>query len=404
MANILIVTQYFWPEEFRINSIVKELLDKGHSVSVLTGIPNYPSGKVDLDFLNNKEVYASYGESKVFRVPMLPRGDGYFTLALNYLAFLFSSSIIGPFLIRGLKVDFVMVYQLSPATVLLSGYIISLIKKSKYVPWVQDLWPEAVIAVGVGLWKPVSFVIEKSVNFFLKRSDYVICQSQSFVDTLKKRGVDGSKLKFIPNWAEDSYSETGLNFAPEILRDKTCFTIMFAGNLGGGQDLPNVLKAIILVSKKNKKVRWVFVGGGRLLSWMQEEVKRLGLSDNVFILGRFPVDRMPSFFSHADVMLITLKDILVYEMTIPSKLQSYFMAGKPVLGMLSGEGAHTLKNSCAGITADAGNYNGLAIAALEMAGLNKTELMKMGINSKQFGEENYGKEKLMNELDALINL
>ena len=404
MSNILIVTQYFWPEEFRINSVVNELEDKGHVVSVLTGVPNYPSGKIDVNYLRDKSKYALYNQSKVYRVPMIPKGTGYITLALNYLSFLLSASFVGPFLLRGLKVDVVMVYQLSPMTVLIPGYIIARIKKSKYIPWIQDLWPESVTAAGVRLWGPLLFLIEKTVNFLLKRSEYVICQSRSFISALGNRGVDQNTLKFIPNWAEDSYSETGINFAPEIQRDDSYFTIMFAGNLGVAQDLPNILKAVELVSKKNKKVRWLFVGDGRLLSWMKDEVNRLDLTDKVQFLGRFSVERMPSFFSHADAMLISLLDKPVYGMTIPSKLQSYFMAGKPILGMLSGEGARTLKMSDSGMTADAGDYQGLANAVLELSSLNQAALLEMGRNSKRFGAENYSKDKLMDAVELLIKV
>jgi colanic acid biosynthesis glycosyl transferase WcaI len=403
MANILVVTQYFWPEEFRINSVVEELSRKGHSVSVLTGIPNYPSGTIDKDYLKNKDKYGFYHQSKIHRVPMLRRGTSYVSLTLNYLSFFISASILGPFFLRGLKVDAVIVYQLSPATVLTPGYIIARIKNSKYIPWIQDLWPEAVPLLEFRLLKPLSFFIEKFVDFFLKRADYVICQSRSFVVALNKRGVDQKKLKFIPNWAEKFYSETAINFAPQIQRDDSFFTIMFAGNLGVAQDLPNVLKAIDLVFNKNKKVRWMFVGDGRILPWMADEVKALGLDQNVYFLGRFPVETMPNFFSHADAMLISLSDKPIYGRTIPSKLQSYFMAGKPILGMLPGEGAAVLNMSKSGICVDAADYEGLSEAVLTMASLSKKTLTEMSVNSRRFGLDNYSEAKLIVDLEELIN-
>lgn len=402
MSNILIVSQYFWPEEFRINSIAEELTEKGHTVSVLTGFPNYPSGKFDPDFLADRKGFSALGKCKIYRVPVFPRGNGYFSLFLNYVSFLISASIIGPLKIKDLKVDHVLVYQLSPATVLIPGFLISKIKKSSFIPWVQDLWPEAVTATGVKLSKPVLTAIENSVNFFFKRSNYVICQSESFTRVLRQRGVLQENLKFIPNWAEDIYSQTEIEYAPEITIDDKCFTIMFAGNLGEGQDLPNVLNAIKAASDYDMNLRWVFVGGGRLLGWLKEEVKKNNLSKQVLILGRFQVERMPSFFLHADAMLISLKNTSVYEMTIPSKLQSYFIAGKPILAMLSGEGAELIQQSSSGFVAPAGDYKGLAKIVKKIANLKELELMKMGENSRTFGYENYGKDKLMNELDILL--
>ena len=402
MSNILIVSQYFWPEEFRINSIAEELTKKGHSVSVLTGFPNYPSGKIDPDFLADRKGFSALGKCKIYRVPVFPRGNGYFSLFLNYVSFFISASIIGPFKIKHLKVDCVLVYQLSPATVLIPGFLISKIKKSSFIPWVQDLWPEAVTATGVKLWKPLHAAIKCSVNFFFKRSNYVICQSKSFKRVLNQRGALKENLKFIPNWAEDIYSQTEMEYAPEITIDDKCFTIMFAGNLGEAQDLPNVLHAMKIASDYDINLRWVFVGGGRLLGWLKEEVKKNNLSKQVLILGRFQVERMPSFFLHADAMLISLKNTSVYEMTIPSKLQSYFIAGKPILGMLSGEGAELIQQSSSGFVAPAGDYEGLARIVKKIANLKEPDLIKMGENSRTFGYENYSKDKLMNELDILL--
>ena len=401
--NILIVSQYFWPEDFKINPIALELKKLGHSVTVLTAKPNYPEGVIYPEFQADPSAYSHFEGIKVVRVPILPRGKGYVALSLNYLSFMISAMVAGPYLLRGLKFDSVLVYQLSPVTVIFPGFFIARIKKADFVPWVQDLWPESIKAVGVNLFTPIIAILKYATDSVFKRSSRVICQSKAFVDALEKRGVLRDRLVYIPNWAEDIYSRTDCEYAPELLVDETRFTIMFAGNLGEAQDLPNILKAIEIVSQSNRNIRWVFVGDGRLRGWLEGQVQLLGLTDIVYLLGRFPVSRMPSFFRHADAMLIALTDTPVFSMTVPGKLQPYFMSGKPVLGMLSGEGARTIEQSQAGYVCRSGDYESFAQLALTMAAKSPEELQVCAINSKQYSVDEFGQDMLMNRLENALD-
>jgi colanic acid biosynthesis glycosyl transferase WcaI len=401
--NILIISQYFWPEDSRINTIALELKKRGHSVTVLTAKPNYPQGVIYPEFQADPGAYSHFGGIEVVRVPILPRGKGYVSLSLNYLSFMMSAMVAGPYLLRGLKFESVIVYQLSPVTVIFPSFLIARIKKADLVPWVQDLWPESIKAAGVNLFPPIVAVLKYATDFVFKRSSRVICQSKAFVDALENRGVPRDRLVYIPNWAEDVYSRTGCEYAPELSLDETRFTIMFAGNIGVAQDLPNILRAIQIVAESNRNVRWVFVGDGRLHGWLETQVQLLELTDIVLLLGRFPVSRMPSFFRHADAMLIALLDAPVFSMTVPAKLQSYFMSRKPVLGMLSGEGARMIEESQAGYVCRSGDYESLAQLALTMAALPPEDLQVFTLNAEKYSVDEFGQDILMIRLGNALD-
>jgi colanic acid biosynthesis glycosyl transferase WcaI len=147
--RILVISQYFWPENFRINDLVAELVSRGHQVTVLTGLPNYPDGKVFQEYSDNPQLYSNYKGADVVRVPMMPRGDGGLKLILNYLTFAASASILGVWKLRGRKFDAIFAYEPSPITVGLPASLMRTVKQAPLVFWVLDLWPETLQAIGV---------------------------------------------------------------------------------------------------------------------------------------------------------------------------------------------------------------------------------------------------------------
>jgi colanic acid biosynthesis glycosyl transferase WcaI len=147
--RLLIVSQYFWPENFRINDLASELASRGHEVTVLTGLPNYPIGQIFEEYLADSEKFLNYKEVRIFRVPLLPRGNGALRLLLNYLSFSIFACVLGPWKLRGQKIDVVLTCQLSPVTVALPGAFLAWIKNAPMVMWVLDLWPDTLKAIGV---------------------------------------------------------------------------------------------------------------------------------------------------------------------------------------------------------------------------------------------------------------
>ena len=399
--RVLVVTQYFWPENFRVNDLVCELVKRGHEVSVLTGKPNYPSGKVFEDFLRAPNKFSTYRGAKIFRTPMMARAQGAARLLLNYLSFAIGASICGGWLLRRRDFDVIFVYEPSPVTVGLPAVLLGRFKRIPIVFWVLDLWPETLSAIGVVRSPRVLGWIGKMVSFIYNHCTLVLGQSQGFLASISKYCIDPQKVRYFPSWAEDVFNQKNTPKASEISMCDDCFNVLFAGNVGEAQDLPAVLDAADRL-KDNPNIRWLIVGDGRKSDWLQSEVKRRRLQERVFLLGRFPVERMPSFYAHADALLVSLKKDPVFSMTIPGKVQSYLMSGLPLLGMLDGEGARVIEQAGAGFTSAAGDSAGLAATVLRMANMSAEERLRIGANGRAYADKEFSREMLMNRFEEFL--
>lgn len=399
--RILVVSQYFWPENFRINDLVKEWGQRGHEVTVLTGIPNYPVGKVFKTYQEQPSSFTEYECAEVVRVPMLPRGTGGLRLMLNYMSFVLGACIFGPWQLRGKPVDVIFVFQPSPVTVGLPAILLGKIKNAPVVFWALDLWPETLAAIGVLRSPRVLGWVGQMVRFIYNRCTLVLGQSRGFLGSIAKYCNDKAKIRYFPSWAEDVFSDASVRPAPEVPEWADGFTVVFAGNIGEAQDMPAVLDAAERL-KDNASIRWVIVGDGRKSDWLRSQVARRGLDEQVLLPGRFQVERMPTFYAHADALLVSLKRDPVFSMTIPGKVQSYLMAGIPLLGMLNGEGAAIIREANAGLTCDAGDGAGLAQAVLTLAAIPPEKRKQMGLNGRKYAQQEFGRAQLMDRLEALM--
>lgn len=399
--RILVVSQYFWPENFRINDLAKEWVQRGHQVTVLTGIPNYPTGKVFDAYQAQPSAFATYEGAEVVRVPMLPRSTGGIRLMLNYMSFVMGGGVFGPWRLRGKPVDVIFVFEPSPVTVGLPAVWLGKIKNAPVVFWALDLWPETLAAIGVVRSSRVLGWVGHLVRFIYNRCTLVLGQSRGFLGSIARFCDDTAKIRYFPSWAEDVFMNDSVKPAPEVPEWAEGFTVVFAGNIGEAQDMPAVLDAAERL-KDNASIRWVIVGDGRKSDWLQSEVARRGLDKQVLLPGRFPVERMPSFYAHANALLVSLKRDPVFSMTIPGKVQSYLIAGIPLLGMLDGEGATVIRDAKAGLTCEAGDSLGLAQAVLALAAMPATERKQLGLNGQNYAQQEFGRAQLMDRLEALL--
>lgn len=399
--RILVVSQYFWPENFRVNDLVKEWVQRGHQVTVLTGIPNYPAGKVFDAYQAQPSAFATYEGAEVVRVPMLPRGSGGLRLMLNYLSFVVGGGVFGPWRLRGKPADVIFVFEPSPVTVGLPAVWLGKIKKAPVVFWALDLWPETLAAIGVVRSPRVLAWVGHLVRYIYNRCTLMLGQSRGFLGSIARYCDDNAKIRYFPSWAEDVFMHDSVKPAPEVPEWADGFTVVFAGNIGEAQDMPAVLDAAERL-KDNISIRWIIVGDGRKSDWLQSEIVRRGLDKQVLLPGRYPVERMPSFYAHADALLVSLKRDPVFSMTIPGKVQSYLMAGIPLLGMLDGEGAAVIRDAHAGLTCAAGNSAGLAQAVLALATMPTAERKKMGLNGQNYAQQEFGRTQLMDRLEGLL--
>jgi glycosyltransferase involved in cell wall biosynthesis len=398
--HILIISQYFWPENFRINELSLALNKKGHKVTVLTGQPNYPEGRFFKGygfFKRNKE---DFNGIQIIRVPILPRGEGsFFKLLLNYCSFVLSAGIFGPVFCRG-EYDIIFVYEPSPITV---GIPAIIMKKAKHAPimfWVQDLWPETLPAVGVITSKTILKYIGSMVRFIYSQCDRILIQSKSFRSSVEKYTSKIEKILYFPNSAEELYQP--LNYKPDAPEGElmpTGFKVMFAGNIGAAQGFTTILDTADLL-KEHKEIHWVILGDGRMKTWVENEIKRRGLEEIFHLLGKHPIETMPSFFSFADALLVTLKKDPIFSLTIPAKLQSYLACGKPVIAALDGAGADVVKESGSGLVCPPDDSSKLAKAVLEMYRMAEKKRERMGKDGRKYFESFFEGKMLTNKLET----
>ncbi len=401
--KILVVTQYFWPENFRINDLVKGLLERGHQVSVLTGIPNYPDGKYFKGYGLFSKLRQDYFGAKVIRVPLIARGKGGgVRLALNFLSFAVCSSVLAPFLCRG-KADMVFVFEPSPITVGLPALVLKKIKSIPVMFWVQDLWPESLSATGAVNSDKIISMVTSLVKFIYSGCDRILVTSKAYFGKIQSLGVEDDKLRFFPQSAEELYHPVAVaSDAPEQKLMPVGFRVMFAGNIGTAQDFPTILGAAEIL-KDHRDIHWLIVGDGRMRSWVDREIKSRGLSATVHLLGRHPMESMPSFFSLADVMLVTLKREPIFALTIPAKVQSYMACGKPIIAALDGEGGRLIEESESGISCNAEDPGALAKAVLRMYGMSKSQLEELGKQGREYYLVNFERNILMDRLEMWMH-
>ena len=374
--NILIISQYFWPENFRINDLALGLVERGNKVTVLTGIPNYPDGRFFPGYGIFKRSREEYGGVRIVRIPVVPRGrGGALRLIINYLSFTANACLLAPFLLRS-KFDIIF-FSLSPLT---EGIPALVMKKMKQIPvmfWVQDLWPESLSATGLVKSSLVLKTVEKMIRFLYLRCDRILVQSRAFIPVIEKRGGDAKRIAYFPNSAEELYRPVSVEpDAPERKNIPEGFCVMFAGNIGTAQDFETILSAAEQL-KEYDDIHWVIVGDGRLRPWVEAQIEERGLTKTFHLLGRHPVELMPRFFSIADVMLVTLKKEYIFSLTIPSKVQSYLACAKPIIAAIDGEGARIIKEAGAGIACPAENPYALASAVLKIHRMSNADLHDM---------------------------
>lgn len=402
--KILIVSQYFWPENMRINDMVSSFVNRGHEVTVLTGLPNYPEGKVFSSYSLAPREFSRYRGASIVRVPMFTRGKNNLRLIFNYLSFFLSASVLGPFKLRGEKYDAIFVYAVSPIMAAIPAIVLGRIKKTPVFVWVLDLWPETLHAVGVIKKQWILSLVGKLVSWIYNRTDYLLLQSKSFAKDVKrycKKPISEDRLVYFPSWAEDDFSSKHIECSTLVAPSPNHFTIVFAGNIGEAQNFPAVLDSVESL-KPDLPIRWVIVGDGRASAWLQEQVKVRGLEQNVLLLGRHPLEQMPPLFATADALFLSLKTNSVFEKTIPGKIQAYLAAGKPIIAMVDGEAARVISEAGAGMACPSGDADGLVEIVRKMASFSKTKRAEMGRAGQKYYAEHYSKEMLFDRLESLF--
>jgi glycosyltransferase involved in cell wall biosynthesis len=397
--RILIVSQYFWPENFRINELAVELLARGHHVTVLTGMPNYPSGIIFPEYENNPNAFLRYRGASIVRVPIIFRGRSRIQLMLNYLSFIVCGSIFGSWKLRGVRVDAIFVFLVSPITASIPALLIGRLKKAPVTLWILDLWPDTLAAVGAVRSKLILRWVGRLVSFIYRHSERIFVQSQRFRSNIVQHGGDATKIRYFPGWAEQVFDGPSDGpSVPELNAIDGKFKILFAGNIGEAQDFPSILTAIEVL-RDQADIRWIIMGDGRAKPYVLEQIEKRNLSALVTLLERRPVESMPAVFRAADALLVSLKPDPIFSMTIPGKVQSYLAAGVPILAMLNGEGARVITEARAGFVSQPGDGRALAGEVLRLLSMSVFDRAAMGENGRAYAAREFSRPRLIANLE-----
>ncbi len=415
-THILIVSQYFYPEPFRINDMAREWVRRGYRVTVLTGIPNYPAGRF----------YPGYGYWRgrrerwkgvdVIRLPLIPRGSGAVGLAANYVSFAAAGLIWNR--ITRLEADVVFTFEVSPMTQALIGVWYAKKHGVPHYLYVQDLWPENVETVA-GIHHPaVIGLINRMVDFIYRQTDQIFAASPCFVTAICTRRVrvDAGKVHYWPQYAEDFYQPCGRNQRMQrAAGDSMCgasdacgsgglpanrkkpFFIVFTGNIGYAQGLEILPETAAIL--KEEHVKFVMIGDGRYLPALRKEIARKNVREKFVLYPRQQPERIPQMLGRCDAAFLSFMDTRLFEMTIPAKLQSYLACGMPVLASASGETRRLIEQAQCGICTPIGDARALAEGVRAMM---RADRVQMGKNSRAYFEKNFEWHMLMDWFEQYL--
>ncbi|WP_096697348.1 glycosyltransferase family 4 protein [Polaromonas sp. AER18D-145] len=401
--KILVVSQYFWPESFLINDFVAKLCEQGHVVVVATGKPNYPDGKVHAGYRAAGVGYERFlNKVDVFRVPIWPRGNGSaLNLLLNYGSFVVSAAVLLPWLLRSRAFDAILVFAPSPVTQVIPAILLKLLKRAHLALWVQDLWPESLAATGFVSNRTILKMVGWMVRFMYAMCDTLLVQSRAFYEPVARYAAR-DKLVYFPNSINpDVPADSGVPLPAALSHELAqCFTVVFAGNIGRAQAVETLVEAAVLL-KNNTDVRLVLVGSGSMLDWARNQKVLLKL-DNLVLPGRFPADLMPQLFDKASALLVSLKSGGALAYTVPSKIQAYLAAGRPIIASLQGEGAKVVVEAGAGMTCEPENAAALAACILSLKALTPFERDTMGRSGRSYFNEHFDMNRQVGRLVEIL--
>ncbi|MCV6815191.1 glycosyltransferase family 4 protein [Streptococcus uberis] len=390
--HILVISQYFYPEQFRINDICNSWVERGYKVTVITGIPNYPEGKFYKGysfFRNTKEIWNGVD---IVRIPIIPRGNSSVQLMLNYISFVISGFFWSKF--SKLKPDLVFTFEVSPMTQALLGSWFSKRSKIPNFLYVQDLWPENLEIVAGVKNKFIIKIINNMVDYIYSSATEIFTTSQSFVESIVSRdkNVPRKKVHFWPQYAEKFYVPKEKKTNPNL------FKIAFTGNIGYAQGLD--ILPDLAVKLNTDRYQFVIVGEGRYKKQLQKEIKVKQVESNFIFVPKQKPEKIPDILAECDIAYLSFSNNELFNKTIPAKLQSYMACGMPVIASAKGEVENIINSSNCGICVGNGDVENLVKAIRQ---LEKEDLKILGENSKQYYESNFEKTNLLNLMDSYID-
>ncbi|MBC8532367.1 glycosyltransferase family 4 protein [Gehongia tenuis] len=392
--KIQIISQNYYPDNFRINDIASELVRKGNSVRVLTGLPDYTTNHIPKEYHWGRRRHEKIADVQICRLPTIARRTGIFFRMLNYGSFIISSFLHAEF---GKKpdADAIFVFQTSPIFQAIPGVVWKRRTNKPLILYCLDIWPESMKAWGVGESNPVYHLVKKISRWIYRSCDYIAITSKPFRQYLVEVcDVNEDRIVYLPQYAEDLYADITGKY-----EDNGVIDFLFAGNIGLVQNVDCIIKAVAKMDTREKFCVHI-VGDGSELDNCRNLAKSLGVENNIVFHGRHPLEEMAEFYRMADCFLLTLRGGDYIGMTLPGKAQSYLSAGKPIVGAVNGAAQEMIVEAKCGKAVAADDAMGLAQVMTQVID-SFTSYQEMGLNGRNYYEEHFRREQFF---ESLLNL
>ena len=401
--HILLISQYFYPEQFSNNAIAKNLVARGHEVTSVPCVPNYPDGQFFPGYSNSLRRREVWEGVEVVRARTVPRRRNKLSLVANYATYPFAA-IRAIAASRGTQADVSFVSMPSPLTQAFAGIWARRKWGIPTVYWVQDLWPETLqYLFGI---KDGAFLrlLDRVCGWLYRKADIVMVQSPAMIPLVARHGVPEDRIRVLHNTAAAFYRPVAAGDHPDIaaqVPDRP-FTLMFAGNMGESQGLEVLVDAMDKLRERND-ISVAMVGSGRGMEALQARIAALGLQDRFAFLGRHPEEEMPGFFAQADALFLSLRDLPNFALTLPYKIQTYLACAKPVIASIAGEGARVTREAGAGLACPPEDPDALAEAIATMADMSADDRTAMGRRGRAYFEKHFAADVIYTTLERALH-
>lgn len=387
--KILVVCQHYWPEPYPLEDVCEELVRRGHTVHVVTDIPNYPMGYIYPEYKKGMHREETHNGVRITRTFTIGRRNSILFRFLNYYSYAISSTLY----VLGLKEEYDIVYtnQTSPVMMVSAAMAYAKKWKKKVVLYCMDLWPASLAAGGVSQKSPIYKYFGWVSRRLYQKADRVLITSQMFKEYLcRESGVEEARIAYMPQYADARFDQK-----LECDSNKKTVDLVFAGNIGVAQSLDTVLQAAKML-EDHKELRWHIVGDGSELENLKVLAQKLEL-DHVVFHGRKPLEEMPKYYAMADAMLVTLTADPFISMTLPGKVQTYMAAGKPIIGAANGEIPRTIYAAQCGFCAKAEDSKELTQTVESFLISEDWALLRN--NARAYYEKYFTRERFMERLE-----
>lgn len=397
MKKILIVTECFYPEEFKINDVALEWKKKGYDVHVLTTVPTYPASKVFDGFENKWYQKNVYQGITVYRVKAV---TGYknslFKKLLKYFSFMLLGSFVS--LSIGKKYDYVFGFSMSALTGMIPAVLLQKMYKKPVTLWALDIWPDSVYAYGFKKTKLLEFFLNHLVKFIYRNTSNFAISSKGFEDKIKSFLDEEKAIQYLPNWA-DTLDKT---LEPFKFSENKKIQLTFAGNIGKVQNLEKIIIAFATLPQKLiEKAQLNIIGDGSHLETLQKLVIDNSFK-NIIFFGKKPREEMYKYFSGSDFLIVSLINKPIFTLTVPAKTQTYIAANKPIIGIINGEASDLIKEYNLGFTAAPDDLAAIQSVIIDAINTDPLKIKEFTKNADTLTKTLFAKENIINSLLDLL--